>query len=225
MKRIFDLINKNISLDFLTGKKRTVPLDQELPLITISREMGSGGRPIAHLVAEKLGRPWKIFHEEIIDQIAKEIHLEKSLIKEIDENRIPFIEEVIGEFFGKNYLTLSSYYKHLIKILTTIGHRGYAVIVGRGANYLFPHALKVRMICETDQRIKWEMEFEHLSKTQAIRRIEESDRKRYEFEKAVYNHDAKKAHHYDLVIRTGPRLGIEAAADLIVMIVQRRFKI
>ena len=225
MKRIFDLINKNISLDFLTGKKRTVPLDQELPLITISREMGSGGRPIAHLVAEKLGRPWKIFHEEIIDQIAKEIHLEKSLIKEIDENRIPFIEEVIGEFFGKNYLTLSSYYKHLIKILTTIGHRGYAVIVGRGANYLFPHALKVRMICETDQRIKWEMEFEHLSKTKAIRRIEESDRKRYEFEKAVYNHDAKKAHHYDLVIRTGPRLGIEAAADLIVMIVQRRFKI
>ena len=225
MKRIFDLINKNISLDFLTGKKRTVPLDQELPLITISREMGSGGRPIAYLVAEKLGRPWQVFHKEIIDQIAKEIHLENSLIKEIDENRIPFIEEVIGEFFGKSYVSLSNYYKHLVKILSTIGHRGFAIIVGRGANYLFPHALKVRMICETDQRIKWEMEFEHLSKTQAIRRIEESDRKRYEFEKAVYNHDAKKAHHYDLVIRTGPRLGIEAAADLIVMIVQRRFKI
>ena len=225
MKRIFDLINKNISLDFLTGKKRTVPLDQELPLITISREMGSGGRPIAYLVAEKLGRPWQVFHKEIIDQIAKEIHLENSLIKEIDENRIPFIEEVIGEFFGKSYVSLSNYYKHLVKILSTIGHRGFAIIVGRGANYLFPHALKVRMICETDQRIKWEMEFEHLSKAQAIRHIEESDRKRSDFERAVYNHDVKKAHHYDLVIRTGPRLGIEAAADLIVFMAKRRFKI
>src|SRR3989338_889866 len=216
MKRIFDLINKNISFDFLTGKKRTVPLDQELPLITISREMGSGGRPIAYLVAEKLGRPWQVFHKEIIDQIAKEIHLENSLIKEIDENRIPFIEEVIGEFFGKSYVSLSNYYKHLVKILSTIGHRGFAIIVGRGANYLFPHALKVRMICETDQRIKWEMEFEHLSKAQAIRHIEESDRKRYDYEKTLYNHDIKKAHHYDLVIRTGPSLGIEDAANLIV---------
>ncbi|MBI4226505.1 cytidylate kinase-like family protein [Candidatus Roizmanbacteria bacterium] len=225
MRRLFELINKNISLGFLTGKKRSVPTQEELPLITISREKGSGGRPIAYLVAKKLGRPWKVFHKEVIDELAKEVHLEKRLVKEIDENRIPLIEEVIGDFFGKKYLTLSTYYKHLVKILSTVGHRGFVIIVGRGANYLFPQALTIRTICEMEQRIKWLMEFEKIAKNQAINRIEESDRKRYEFERAVYDHDIRKAHHYDLVIRTGPRLGIEAAADLIVMMTKRRFRL
>ena len=225
MKRLFEIINKNIFSDILNFRKSTSQTQKELPLITISREMGSGGRPIAYLVAKKLGQPWQVFHKEIIDQIAKEARLEKRLIKEVDENRIPFIDEVIGEFFGKRHVSFSNYYKHLVKILSTIGHRGHAIIVGRGANYLFPHALKVRMICEMHQRIKWEMEFEHLSKAQAMLRIEESDRKRYDYEKTLYNHDIKKAHHYDLVIRTGPSLGIEDAANLIVFMAKRRFKI
>src|SRR3990167_9836913 len=151
MKRIFELINKNFFFDFLADRKPKIPAQENLPLITISREKGSGGRPIAYLVAKKLRRPWKVFHKDIIDEIAKEAHLENNLIKEIDENRIPFIEEVIGEFFGKRHVSLSNYYKHLVKILSAIGHRGHAIIVGRGANYLCPHALKVRIICEMNQ--------------------------------------------------------------------------
>ena len=106
----------------MAGRKRILPIEKKLPLITISRETGSGGRPIAYLVAKKLGRPWKVFHKEIIDDLAKGTHLEKKLVKEIDENKIPLIEEVIGDFFGKRYLNLSNYYKHLVEILTTIGH-------------------------------------------------------------------------------------------------------
>jgi len=225
MRRFIALINKNIFGDFLLGKKGFIRVRKILPLITISREMGSGGRPIAYLVEKKLGPPWKVYHREIIDEIAKQTHLEKKLIKEIDENKIPMIDELIGDFFGKRYVSLSTYYKHLVKILSTIGHRGYAIFVGRGSHNLFPQALKVRIICEMSQRIKWEMEFEHLTKTQAMNRIEDSDTKRYEFEKAVYSHDIRKAHHYDLVIRTGPSLSIEDAADLIVIMAKRRFTI
>lgn len=224
MKRFFELINKNIS-EFFTGKRPPLSIEKELPLITISREKGSGGRPIAYLVAEKLGKPWEVFHKEIIDEMAKEVKLQKELISEVDENRIPFIEELVADFFGKKNVTLSNYYKHLVKILSTIGHRGYAVIVGRGANYLLPHALKVRTICEMQQRIAWMMEFENISKNEAVRRIKESDEKRYDFEKALYNHDVRKAHHYDLVIRTGTNLGIGEAADIIVNAAKKRFKL
>lgn len=225
MKRLFQLINKNIIQELFAGRKIPVPLEQKLPLITISREMGSGGRPIAELVAKKMGKPWKVFHNDMMDEIAKESHLEKKLVKEVDENRVQLIDELIGDFFGNRYLNLSNYYRQLVKILTTIGHRGYAIIVGRGANHLFPHALKVRLICEPEQRIKWMMQYEKLTKNQAIKRIDDSDRKRYDFEKAVYNHDLKKAHHYNLVIRTGPSLGIEDAADIIVFTAKRRFRL
>ena len=225
MKRLFQLINRNLFQELFSGRRKTALIEQKLPLITISREMGSGGRPIAELVVEKFGKPWKLYHRDIIDDIAEESHLEKRLIKEVDENRVPLIEEVIGDFFGKRYFNLSGYYKQLVKVLTTIGQRGNAVIIGRGAHYLFPEALKVRIICEMDQRIKWMMEYENLTKSQAIKRIDDSDRRRYEFEKAVYNHDIKKAHHYNLVIRTGRSISIEDAAEIIVFTAKRRFKI
>ena len=137
MKRVFELINKNILQQLIFNRKKDVPDNEDMPMITISREMGSGGRPIAELVVKKLGKPWKLFHKDLIDKIAKEGNLEKKLVKEIDENRIPLVDEIIGDFFGKRYLSLSNYYKHLLKILSVIGQRGYGVIMGRGAHHLF----------------------------------------------------------------------------------------
>lgn len=223
MKRIFQLINKNLS-SLITGS--LVKKNQKIPpVITISREMGSGGRPIAYLVAKKLGKRWKVYHKEIIEEIAQKTHLEKKIIKEIDENKIPLIEALLGDIFGKKYPTFSSYYKNLVRVISTIGQLGNTIIIGRGAEYIVSHALKIRIICEMEQRIKNEMEFEHLTRKQAVDRIERSDIARGEFIKTLFHHDTKKPHHYDLVIRTGPSLSIEDAVDLIVRTARRRFKI
>src|SRR3989338_2840809 len=224
MKRLFQLINKNLFFSLLQGKTSGVA-PQDLPIITIAREKGSGGRPIDDLVAKKLPSRWKVYHEAIVDEIAKETHLKKELIKELDERNIPLIDEMIAEFFGNRYLNMGNYYKHLIKTLTTIGHRGYAVIVGRGAQYLFPQALKVRVICEMEQRIEWMMQYEKISRSEAVRRLEKSDEERYEFERSIFKHDIKKAHHYNLIIRTGKMLSIEDAADTIAFLAKRRFGI
>lgn len=225
MKKLYQLIQQN----FLPKKVVNLLVHgfsgEQHPIITISREMGSGGRPIAYLVEKRLRSPWKVFHKEIVDELANKTSLEKELIKEVDENNMPMIEEIIADVFGKRYLTFSNYHKHLVKLLSTIGNRGHAIIVGRGAHYLFPHALKVRIICEYQQRIAWEMEYEGLSKTEAIKRLEESDKKRAEFEKNLFNHDWKKAHHFDLVIRTGSNLSIVDAADIIILAAKKRFGI
>ncbi len=225
MKTISELIERNILEDEFVEKRKRLPLHLKFPVITISREKGSGGRPIALLVAKKLGKPWKVYHKEIIDEIAKKIHLENELVNEIDERNIPFIEEIIADFFGKRYLNLNSYYRQLVKIISVIGQRGYAVIIGRGANFLLPNSLKVRIICEMPQRIAWLMEHENFTKREAMAQIEKSDAERGDFVDAVFRHDPKKAHHYDLVIRTGPNLSIENAADLIVFEAKRRFKL
>lgn len=222
MKKIFQLVNKNIS-----SLKSSLIKEKDLchlPIITISREMGSGGRLIAYLVAKKLGNKWQIYHKDLIDKIAHQSHLERELIKDIDERRIGLVDEIISNIFGKRYPSLTTYYKHLVKILFQISQRGYAVIVGRGAEYVIPQALKIRIICEMEQRIKWEMEFEKLTRSQAAARIDRSDESRKDFIEALYKHDPKKAHHYDLVIRTGPDLSLEDAAELIVKAARIRFK-
>lgn len=223
MKKIYQLIEKNLLDKFFPQK------DQfsrgAFPIITISREMGSGGKPIANMVAKRLGKNWKVYDQEIIDEIAKESHLEKKLVKSIDEKKLPFADELIAEIFGRRFLNMSSYYRHLIKVLSLIGQRGHAIILGRGANFIFPHALKIRIIAEMNQRITWLMTHENVSRQEAVRKIEDSDEERRLFVQTLFNHDHKKSHHYDAVVRTGPNLTIEDATDIIVDLAKRRFKI
>ncbi len=223
MKRIYQLIERNLIQKILPKKAETS--HGAPPIITISREMGSGGKPIANLVAQRLGKRWKVFDQEIIDEIAKQARLEKDLVRSIDEKRIPLVDELIAEIFGRRFLNLSGYYKHLVKVLSLIGQRGHAIILGRGANFFFPHALKIRIIADMNQRITWEMTHEDMTRTAAVRRIDESDEERQLFVQTLYNHDHKKAHHYDLIIRTGPNLTIEDATDLVLDLAKRRFKV
>lgn len=226
MRKLIELINKNFflsQLKFITPKDR----DQEEtpPLITISREMGAGGHPIGELVVKKLKPPWKLYHKNLIEKIAKKAHLKNRLVAEVDETKRPLIEEVIYDMFGEKYLNLNTYYKHLIRVLATIGKRGRAVIIGRGANFLFPKALNVRIICSMEQRIAWEMEFEKISRKEAIRRITQSDKDRYRFVKTLFGHSIKKPHHYHLTIRTGKELTIDDAADIIVAMAKKKFNL
>lgn len=225
MKKIFELINQHIVSS--TIQKIFSPLSdrKNLPLITISREKGSGGRPIAYLVAKQLGAKWHVYHKEILEKISSETHSSQEAVRQVDERKIPVIEGMIADFFGKRYLNLNTYYRSLLRALSEIGHKGYCVIIGRGANFLFPHGLKVRIICEMDQRIKWLMEYEHVSKKEAINRITRSDEERTEFAKTLFYHDSRKAHHYDLIVRTGKDLSIKDAADLIVKVAKKRFRI
>lgn len=185
--------------------------------------MGSGGRPVAYIVEHKLGNPWKVYHAEIVEELAKQTNLEKKLIKEVDEANIPFIDEVLYDFFGRRYMNLGNYYKHLVRVLSTIGQRGYAIIMGRGAEFLFPHSLNIKLICDFDQRVNWISSFEKVSKREAVERIRESDRKRTNFIKTLYGKDYNDPHHYDLVIKTGSEIPIEEASEIIVSEAKRRF--
>lgn len=218
------MINDNIKSPFALRKN---PLAQQpqLPLIVISREKGSGGRPIAYLVTKLLGNPWKIYHENIVDEIAQETTMERNAVKEVDEKMLSLSTQLLDSVLGKKYLTLNEYYKHLLHVLASIGNKGHAVIVGRGVNFLFPHSLKVRIVATMQTRIDWVMKYEKVSYKEAVKKIEESDKERYEFIKSLFQHDVRKPHHYDITIRTGDHMSVEAAAELIVSLAKKRFKI
>ncbi len=224
MKRIFQLINKNIGLSHVVGFLKPKPPEQK-PLITISREFGSSGSIIAEEVAKKLGKRWRVYHEQIVDQIAKETHLDKRVIKEVDESRVPTLEEMIDDFFGKQHLSLKTYSRHLTHVLEEIGKRGYAIIVGRGAEYIFPETLNVRIIGDMKYRVATIMKHRKVTAETAAKMIATADRKRIEFVRRLFNHDPRKAHHYDLTIRTSHELSPETISGIIVEAAKRRFKL
>lgn len=196
-----------------------------LPVITISREMGSGGKSTANLIASYLGKPWTVYDHEQIDKIAKNKQLEEKLAQSIDQKKLPIVNIIIAKTFGKRFPHLSGYQRHLIQVMTLVGLKGYAIILGRGGNFLFPQALNIRMICSLDQRITWQMTYERISRSEAIKRIEESDEERRSFVKSLFNHNQCKAYHYDMVIRTGSFITIEDATNIIIDLARRKFKI
>ena len=221
MGKIYEIFQKN----FFPQKKPSFKTNGPLPIITISREMGSGGKSIANLIALQLGKPWQVYDHELIDEIAKNKNLEDELIQSIDPKRLPLADIIVNNIFGKRMTKLSGYHRHLIKVMSLVGLKGYSIILGRGANILFPGSLNVRIICLLDQRITWQMTYEHILRAEAIKRIEESDKERREFVESLFNHNHCKAYHYDLVIRTGSDITIEDAANIISDLAKRKFKI
>ena len=210
---------------FFSSKKSSQQSNGPLPLITISRQMGSGGKSVANLIASYLGKPWMVYDHEQIDKIAKNKQLEEKLAHSIDPKKLPLADIIIAKTFGKRFPHLSGYQRHLIRVMTLVGLKGYAIILGRGGNFLFPHALNIRMICQFDQRITWQMTYEHISRSEAVKRIEESDKERKEFVHSLFNHNHCKAYHYDLAIRTGSDITIEDDANTIIELAKRKFKI
>lgn len=222
MRKMSSIIDQNLRRK---GARTTTSIKGHLPLITISREKGSGGRPIAYLVASKLGKLWNVYHNDILQEIARNSDLETWMAEEIDERVLPLMEEIIADLFGKRYLNMGAYHRELLSILTRIGSRGNAIVVGRGANFIFRDALKIRTIADVDQRIRWLMQFEKVTRSEAMRRIEESDRVRSEFVTNVFHADQNDIHLYDLTIKTGEYLSIEDAADMIVSLAKKKFKL
>ncbi|OGK31067.1 hypothetical protein A3F29_02220 [Candidatus Roizmanbacteria bacterium RIFCSPHIGHO2_12_FULL_33_9] len=225
MRRFFELIEKNLLLSKISKKTSGNNLPKIKPVITISREFGSSGSIFAEKIAKKLGRKWKAYHSEIVDKIAKNANLEKKIINKIDESDSPIFNQIIGDFFGKRNVNLSSYSKHLVKVVSAIGARGHAIIVGRGGNFLLPNSLKVRIITDMEQRIKTVMKFRQVSKSTAISMIEASDKKRAEFTKQLFSHSNKNAYNYDIVIKTGGLIDSDDAIELIVYMAKKKFKL
>ena len=62
-------------------------------IITVSREVGSGGRTIGKAVAERLGIPY--YDKELVDAVAKESGFSHEFIEEIGECAVRYLDGMI----------------------------------------------------------------------------------------------------------------------------------
>lgn len=223
--KIFSIINKNLqsSVNFDFIRRPEEP--KILPIITISREKGAGGRIIAAKLAKKLGKKWDYYHKDIVEKIAKESNISIDKVTEMENKSIPYLQDVFESWIGKDYFSLNSYHRILLKVLCDLGNQGYAIIVGRGANFIFKDALKIRIIAEKEQRIKWLMEYSHFSKKDAKKLAEETEAQSKKFIYNLYNKDITNPEYYDLVIKTSLQLSADEAVDIIARLAKKRFKL
>jgi cytidylate kinase len=174
-----------------------------MPLIAMTREMGSLGKDVAARIAERHGR--KVVYHEMIDQLANKMRLRKSHVVRLLEGRAGIWEQLTADKTSLSIFTADETFRFLRD-----GETG--VIRGWGAVHLLariPHVLRVRICAPVELRIKRMMERLGTSDRESVEReVQMSEEAHTAIAKRHFRIDWRDSEHYDIVLSTG-RLSVD----------------
>jgi cytidylate kinase len=192
------------------------------PCVALSRMPHSGAAEIGHRLAEQLG--YGFFGIEIVDQIAREQGVARRLVEGLDEHVRNVIERYAVDTLRGRTVTEVEYLNSLVRVIATLGERGGAVILGRGASFILPptRALRVFLLAPRELRAERLARVRKKGAEEAHRILEAEDADRIAFLRHHFERDPDNALFYDLSINTGS-FSPEQSVELIIDALVRRF--
>jgi cytidylate kinase len=196
-------------------------------IITIGRELGSGGRTIGKMVAQKLGVSY--YDREIIDEAAKKSGLSEEFIKSTEQKMTTsFLYNIaMGAGYGINMLTGNGkenmslemqVYLAQRDVILSLADKGSCVIVGRCADYVLrerENVLRCFIYADMPARIERAVKEYGMVSSEAQKLITQSDKKRANHYHAFTEQQWGNRKYYDLLINSS-KCGIENASDMII---------
>ncbi len=123
--------------------------------IAISREAGALGSSVGQELATRLG--WRLYDQELLDQLAAEMGLQPSLLNGVDERPMSWVRDLLESFSDSSP---GSLHRQLLpppdrETRGALAARGKCIIVGRGAPHILPASstLRVRLVAPRAFRI------------------------------------------------------------------------
>ncbi|OGA08534.1 MAG: hypothetical protein A3D95_09920 [Betaproteobacteria bacterium RIFCSPHIGHO2_12_FULL_69_13] len=185
-----------------------------MPIVAITREMGSLGKDVAQGLSEELGVP--LVYHEVIDQLADRMRLRKSHVVRMLDGSAGLLERLTAD---KTSLSIFSADEIVNLALQGKG----AVIRGWGATHLLrevPHAVCVRVCAPFELRSQRMME--RLGSGDAVK-VTEEIRNNDEAHTAIMRRNFAlqwtDAEHYDLALNT-QRVSVPECVDKVKRLVQ-----
>ena len=185
-----------------------------MAVITISRGAYSRGREIAEKVADRLN--YKSISKDLLHEVSKDYNISESKL-----------EEAIHDAPGILTRLKHKEEKYIAFIKSALlNHLKEDNVVYHGlAGHFFvkdvPHALKVRILADMEDRIQLEMERTGIDADKARRMLEKDDEERRKWGQRLYGIDTSDPRLYDLVINVN-QLTVDDAADIICESVSKR---
>ena len=201
-------------------------------IITISREFGSGGRPIGEGLAKDLGIPF--YDKEILHMAAEKSGLSPDFIQKGDETlSSSFLHNLkyvaYSGFDSMSYysgLDTMSYYDTPITdkvfhtqatVIKEIASQGNCVIVGRCADYILrdhPGLIRVFVRGKLEDRVKFAIDNYDLSSQKATEEIKKIDKQRANYYKYYTTRQWASIQNFDIVINSSMS-GVDGAISII----------
>ena len=197
-------------------------------LITISRQVASGGVQVARLVAERLG--WRVVGNSLIDEVARRAGVPPEEVEAREDEPPAFVERLarvasaqlpdlflpalpIGQTIREENLV-----RVTRSVVCEIAAQGRCVFVGRASAAVLAwrkDALHARLVAGPSFRQRNAVEMLGVPTGDAEAAVARRDAKRLRYHQEYYARDCDDPRHYDLVLNT-ERLGFQGAAEQIV---------
>lgn len=197
-------------------------------VITINRELGSGGRTVGRLIAEKLGVPY--FDKALIQALQKEYNLSAAEIEKLKGLKQGWWGKVqrifsIGPSITTNYympnlgeepdvLTTDEVFETETAILEKLATEGSCVVAGRSGFHVFrkhPNHLSIFIQASPEYRLQRVMQKQNLTREDALKTIRKVDKMRENYVKKYTGSSRYDTRNYQLVISADEKTEEEIA--------------
>jgi len=169
------------------------------PVVTISHETEAQGIALGRSVAERLG--FGYWDRDLVMELARLMNEETATSMMLEESTRAAIEEFLGASMPSQEPASTDYTDLVRRIFNSLAHRGGAVIVGRGAQFLVAprESIRVRLVSPLPNRA-----------------IQFGDNENASFVLHAMGHDVADPAYFDLVINTETYMR-ESALSLVLM--------
>ena len=172
-------------------------------VITINRELGSGGRTVGRILSEKLGVPF--YDKALINELKAKYNLSM--------NEVWYYDRMAGQ--ETHLVTSSEMFEVEKEILKNVAEEESCVIAGRSGFSVFkdhPNHLSILIQAPLEHRIQRIMRKQNLSHEEAEKIIKKVDEMRENYVKKYTGTSRYDARNYDLVICSEGKTEEEVAA-------------
>lgn len=187
-------------------------------VITISREIGSGGRTVGRILAEKLNVRYS--DKELINSLKKQFNLTVSGIEKLKGEKKNWLADFIqliapmpsakaldlDQKFTQEFrmdVTTEDIYKAETEILKELVKEGSCVVAGRSGFFVFkdhPNHLNVFITASENNRIRRIMKKQGLPEESAAALVKDIDQKRENYIQRFTGTSRYDARNYHLVL-------------------------
>lgn len=187
-------------------------------VITISREVGSGGRTVGEKLAEKLNVNY--VSKELLKALEEKFNLTRGGIEHLKSTKKNWFTDMFeqvapapkatikvgGYTYSREFqesVTVQDIYDAEVEILNAIADEGSCVIAGRSAFFVLkdrPNKVDIFITASKEHRIERIMTKQNMTREEAVKLIEAIDKGRDNYVKRYTGLSRYDMRNYDLVL-------------------------
>lgn len=204
-------------------------------IVTINRELGSGGRTIGEKLAHRLGV--EFYDKALVHELTSHFNLTVEELEKVKGRKRSWWDNIVKDYTSKYPLhesfdieptvaTTDTVFKMETKILKELGESESCVIAGRSAFHIFrdePNVLNILIQSTMEERIKRVMNKQGLTREEAKAAIEKVDKGRENYMRETADTSRYDTRNYDIVLNVAA-LTEDEAVDIIMAYIDKQDK-